>query len=65
MTITIDWESTVKITNKKAGLEYESEEQAQEDINDPSTSTKEDDIQRDVTIIVPKLDLFGKTNDWA
>ena len=63
MTITIDCESTVKITNKKSGLEYESEEQAQEDINDPSTSTKEDDIQRDVTIIVPKLDLFGKTND--
>tara|TARA_R100001510_G_C7627220_1_gene186847 strand:- start:189 stop:380 length:192 start_codon:yes stop_codon:yes gene_type:complete len=63
MTITIDCESTVKITNKKSGLEYESEEQAQEDINDPSTSTKEDDIQRDVTIIVPKLDLFGETND--
>tara|TARA_R100001440_G_scaffold15287_3_gene25904 strand:- start:498 stop:689 length:192 start_codon:yes stop_codon:yes gene_type:complete len=63
MTITIDCESTVKITNKKSGLEYESEEQAQEDINDPSTSTKEDDIQRDVTIIVPKLDLFGETNE--
>ena len=63
MTITIDCESTVKITNKKSGLEYESEEQAQEDIKDPSTSTKEEDIQRDVTIIVPKLDLFGETND--
>ena len=63
MTITIDCESKTKITNKKSGLEYASEEQAQEDINDPSTSTKEEDIQRHVTIIVPKLDLFGETND--
>jgi len=63
MTITIDCESKTKITNKKSGLEYASEEQAQEDIKDPSTSTKEEDIQRDVTIIVPKLDLFGETND--
>ena len=63
MTITIDCESKTKITNKKSGLEYASEEQAQEDIKDPGTSTKEEDIQRDVTIIVPKLDLFGETND--
>ena len=63
MTITIDCESKTKITNKKSCLEYASEEQAQEDIKDPSTSTKEEDIQRDVTIIVPKLDLFGETND--
>ena len=63
MTITIDCESKTKITNKKSGLEYDSEQQAQEDIKDPSPSTKEEDIQRDVTIIVPKLDLFGETND--
>jgi|TARA_R100001509_G_scaffold152626_1_gene113016 hypothetical protein len=63
MTITIDCESKVKITNKKSGLQYASEEQAQEDINDPSTSTTEEDIQRDVTIIVPKMDLFGETNE--
>jgi|TARA_R100001129_G_scaffold167366_1_gene134965 hypothetical protein len=61
--ITIKCESQTKITNKKSGLEYESEEQAQEDVNDPSTSTKEEDIQRDVTIIVPKMDLFGETNE--
>ncbi len=61
--ITIKCESQTKITNKKSGLEYESEEQAQEDVNDPSTSTKEEDIQRDVTIIGPKMDLFGETND--
>lgn len=63
MTITIDCESKVKITNKKSGLQYASEEQAQEDINDPNTSTTEEDIQRDVTIIVPKMDLFGETNE--
>jgi hypothetical protein len=63
MTITIDCESKVKITNKKSGLQYASEEQAQEDINDPNTSTTEEDIRRDVTIIVPKMDLFGETNE--
>jgi|TARA_R100000479_G_C6212496_1_gene138739 hypothetical protein len=63
MTITIDCESKVKITNKKSGLQYASEEQAQEDVNDPNTSTTEEDIQRDVTIIVPKMDLFGETNE--
>ncbi len=61
--ITIKCESQTKITNKKSGLEYESEEQAQEDVNDPSTSTKEEDIQRDVTIIVPKMAVFGETNE--
>ena len=63
MTITIDCESQTKITNKKAGLEYASEEEAQADVADADTSTKEEDIQRDVTIIVPKLDLFGETNE--
>ena len=63
MTITIDCEAQTKISNKKTGVEYESEEVAQADIADAGTSTKEEDIQRDVTIIVPKLDLFGETNE--
>ena len=63
MTITIDCESQTKISNKKTGVEYESEEVAQADVADAGTATKEEDIQRDVTIIVPKLDLFGKTNE--
>ena len=58
--ITIKCESQTKITNKKSGLEYESEEQAQEDVNDPSPSTKEEDIQRDVTVVMPSLDLLGE-----
>ena len=63
MTITIDCESQTKISNKKTGVEYESEEVAQADVADVGTDTKEEDIQRDVTIIVPKLDLFGETNE--
>lgn len=63
MTITIDCEAQTKISNKKSGLEYASEEEAQADIADAGTSTKEEDIRRDVTIIVPKLDLFGETNE--
>ena len=63
MTITIDCESQTKISNKKTGAEYESEELAQADVSNADTETKEEDIQRDVTIIVPKLDLFGETNE--
>ncbi len=63
MTITIDCEAQTKISNKKTGVEYESEEVAQADVADAGTDTKEEDIQRDVTIIVPKLDLFGETNE--
>ena len=44
-----------KITNKKTGEEYK---------NDGEWKAKgisPDDIRRDVTVIMPSLDLFGKT----
>lgn len=61
--VTIDCETKTKISNKKTGMEYESEELVQADISNTDTATKEEDIQRDVTIIVPQLDLYGKTNE--
>tara|TARA_R110000751_G_scaffold248718_2_gene348443 strand:- start:7466 stop:7654 length:189 start_codon:yes stop_codon:yes gene_type:complete len=61
--VTIDCETKTKISNKKTGVEYESEELVQADISNTDTATKEEDIQRDVTIIVPQLDLYGKTNE--
>jgi len=43
------------ITNKKTGEIYKTEE-ALKVANIP-----EEDVQRDVTVIMPALDLFGKT----
>ena len=44
-----------KISNKKTGEVYETEE-ALKVANIP-----EEDVQRDVTVIMPPLDLIGKT----
>jgi hypothetical protein len=45
--------STIK--NKKTGEVYQSEEALK------ASGIPEDDIQRDVTVIMPALDLTGKT----
>ena len=58
----IHCKSETKIKNKKTGVLYASEEEAQKDINDSSTTTTESDIQRDVNIIVPELPMEGDTN---
>ena len=43
------------IKNKKTGEVYETEEALK------ASGIPEEDIQRDVTVIMPGLDLFGKT----
>ena len=43
------------IKNKKTGQVYESEEALK------AANIPEEDVQRDVTVIMPALDLFGKT----
>jgi|TARA_A100000172_G_scaffold61936_2_gene41328 hypothetical protein len=58
----IHCKSETKIKNKKTGVLYANEEEAQKDINDSSTTTTESDIQRDVNIIVPELPMEGDTN---
>jgi hypothetical protein len=50
------------ITNKLTGDTYESEEACTADIADPSTSTAEEHIQRDVTIFAPRLANLGAVN---
>jgi|TARA_R100001086_G_scaffold206992_1_gene122757 hypothetical protein len=40
----------VTITNIKTGKEYGSDKEAEDDVNDPSTETKAEDIRRDVLI---------------
>ena len=50
------------ITNIDTGAEYESEAAAQADIDDPSSSTTEEKIRRDVKIFAPSLaDMLGET----
>ena len=44
-----------KITNKKTGEEYKS------DVEWKSKNVPEEDIRRDVTVVMPSLDLLGKT----
>ena len=43
------------IKNKKTGEVYETEEALK------AANIPEEDVQRDVTVIMPPLDLFGKT----
>ena len=50
------------ITNIDTGQEYESEEAMQADIDDPSTSTTEQKIKRDIKVFAPSLkDMIGQT----
>jgi hypothetical protein len=43
------------ITNTRTGVEYESEDHANNDVADPSTDTTDSEIRRDVNVIAPKL----------
>ena len=53
-----------EVKNKKTGLDYESEEAAQADVNNPETDTTADDIETNIQVKVTKLpDVFGKTED--
>mgnify|MGYP003313157399 FL=1 len=44
-----------KITNKKTGEEYKDDKEWK------SKGISPDDIRRDVTVVMPSLDLLGKT----
>ena len=44
-----------KISNKKTGEEYATEEALK------AANIPEEDVRRDVTVIMPPLDLIGKT----
>ena len=51
--VEIGTEVTVK--NVKTNVEYKSDKEAEDDVNDPSTDTKQEDISRSVNIKVAKL----------
>jgi len=47
--------ATVTITHKLTGKEYASDEEAQADVDNPSTPTQQEHIQRDVSIEVARI----------
>ena len=49
---------TTIIKNKKTGEEYKTEEEWQ------AKNIPEEDIQRDIRVFMPSLDLFGKTQQY-
>jgi len=52
----------VTVKHMTTGQEYGSDEEARQDIDDPNTDTKEEDISRSVHIKVQSIPLGGKTN---
>ena len=56
----VDVETKSTIKHATTGKVYASEKEAEADVNDPATSTKKEDIKRDVSISVNKLpDILG------
>ena len=58
-----DVETSSTVKHATTGKVYANENEAQTDINNPATSTTEQDIRRDVSISVNKLpDILGGTS---
>ena len=59
----IDVETITTIKHATTGKVYADEKAAEDDVNDPETSTTKEDIKRDVVLKVNKLpDVFGGTS---
>ena len=53
--------SETTLTNTVTGEEYDSEDAMKADIDNPSTTTKEEHIRRDVQVFAPSLaDMLGE-----
>ena len=51
----IQSETIITVTNKITKQEYGSDAEATADVNDPNTTTKKEDIRRDVLIDIKKM----------
>lgn len=51
----IDIETEVTVKNLKTNKEYSSDKEAEDDVNDSNTDTKQEDISRSVNIKVAKM----------
>ena len=52
----------VTVKHITTGREYGSDEEAKQDVDNPNTDTKQEDISRSVHIKVQSIPLGGKTN---
>ena len=60
----IDIETEVTVKNLKTNKEYSSDKEAEDDVNDSSTDTKQEDISRSVNIKVAKMpDVISESKD--
>jgi len=51
----VESETVITVTNKITKQEYGSDDEATADVNDPNTTTKREDIRRDVLIDIKKM----------
>ena len=59
----VESETIITVTNKITKQEYGSDAEATADVNDPNTTTKREDIRRDVLIDIKKMPgLFSKSD---
>ena len=56
-------EVILTITHKETGKEYLSEKEAEDDINDPNTSTTKDHIKKDVEIKIAEMPPLGGSSN--
>ena len=59
----ITTEVEITLTNMETGKEYMSDKEADEDVDNPSTSTKREHIRRDVHIKVAQINLGADSGD--
>ena len=55
-------EVEITLTNTETGQEYMSDKEADDDVDNPSTSTKREHIRRDVNVKILDLGLGTKSN---
>ena len=59
----VESETVITLTNKVTGKEYGSDAEAATDVKDPNTTTKKEDIRRDVLIDIKKMpELLSKSD---
>jgi hypothetical protein len=56
-------EAEIILINKKTNKEYNSDKEAEDDINNPDTDTVKEDITRSVKIKVAKIPAIGASSD--
>ena len=56
-------EAEITLTNTKTGKEYNSDKEAEDDINNPDTDTVKEDITRSVKIKVAKMPSLGAASN--